>query len=254
MVAAAPGEDGGGASIRKKGRREMRRIEDATRRQVTFSKRRSGLLKKAYELSVLCDAEVALVVFSPTGRLYQFASAADLQNTLHRYLSHTEGTPANGKVDEPGGVEKWKYEATTVGHKIDAIEAYRRKLLGESLGSCSIQELQELEAQLEKSLSNIRQRKQKKLMDQIVELRVKEQKLSKENAMLRDQCMPLLPLLELNDGKGRTAAAAAVASCGEEEEAEEDHQDGRRRTMEEEVETELAIGIGTRRPDRSSEE
>ena len=54
---------------------EVKRIENATSRQVTFSKRRNGLLKKAFELSVLCDAEVALVVFSPRGRLYEFASA-----------------------------------------------------------------------------------------------------------------------------------------------------------------------------------
>uniref|UniRef100_A0A453RN49 MADS-box domain-containing protein n=1 Tax=Aegilops tauschii subsp. strangulata TaxID=200361 RepID=A0A453RN49_AEGTS len=44
-------------------------------RQVRFSKRRSGLFKKAFELSVLCDAEVALVVFSPAGRLYEFVSS-----------------------------------------------------------------------------------------------------------------------------------------------------------------------------------
>ncbi|TKW36756.1 hypothetical protein SEVIR_1G003401v4 [Setaria viridis] len=222
----------------RRGRREMRRIEDTTSRQVTFSKRRSGLLKKAYELSVLCDAEVALIVFSPRGRLYQFASATDLQNTIDRYLNHTKGTPTNEKVHEPG-VEKWKYEVTTLGQKIDAIEAYRRKLLGESLGSCSIQELQELELQLEKSLSSIRQRKQKKLMDQILELREKEQKLSKENAMLRDQQCKALPLLELND-KGRVDAAAGG---GEEEEDD---------VRMEDVETELAIGIGRRRPSNTS--
>jgi hypothetical protein len=61
----------------RRGRREMRRIEDTTSRQVTFSKRRSGLFKKAHELSVLCDAEVALIVFSPRHRLYQFASATE---------------------------------------------------------------------------------------------------------------------------------------------------------------------------------
>ena len=61
----------------RRGRREMRRIEDATSRQVTFSKRRNGLLKKSYELSVLCDAEVALIVVSPRGRLYQFSSATE---------------------------------------------------------------------------------------------------------------------------------------------------------------------------------
>ncbi|CAN6236817.1 unnamed protein product [Urochloa humidicola] len=220
-----------------RGRREMRRIEDKTSRQVTFTKRRNGLLKKAHELSVLCDAEVALIVFSPRSRLYQFASATDLQKTIDRYLKHTKGTPANERLDEPG-VEKLKYEATTLGQKIDAIEAFKRKLLGESLGSCSVQELQELELQLEKSLSSIRQRKQKKLMDQILELREKEEKLSKENEMLRDQCKAL-PLLELND-KGRTDTAGG----GSEQEADA----GRM----EDVETELAIGIGRRRPSNSS--
>nr|XP_018685808.1 PREDICTED: floral homeotic protein AGAMOUS-like [Musa acuminata subsp. malaccensis] len=46
----------------RRGRAELRRVEDRTSRQVCFSKRRSGLFKKAYELSVLCDAEVALRV------------------------------------------------------------------------------------------------------------------------------------------------------------------------------------------------
>ncbi|KAM0934587.1 putative transcription factor MADS-type1 family [Dioscorea sansibarensis] len=59
-----------------RGKTEMRRIENTTSRQVTFSKRRNGLLKKAFELSVLCDAEVALIVFSPRGKLYEFASSS----------------------------------------------------------------------------------------------------------------------------------------------------------------------------------
>jgi hypothetical protein len=59
-----------------RGKTEMKRIENATSRQVTFSKRRNGLLKKAFELSVLCDAEVGLIVFSPRGKVYEFASAA----------------------------------------------------------------------------------------------------------------------------------------------------------------------------------
>ncbi|PKI42286.1 hypothetical protein CRG98_037337 [Punica granatum] len=53
---------------------EMKRIEDKSSRQVTFSKRRSGLIKKARELSILCDVEVALLVFSSRGRLYEFCS------------------------------------------------------------------------------------------------------------------------------------------------------------------------------------
>ncbi|CAM0911858.1 unnamed protein product [Alopecurus aequalis] len=72
-VAAAEG--GGKEAKRKRGKVELKRIEDRTSRQVRFSKRRSGLFKKAFELSVMCDAEVALVVFSPAGRLYEFVSS-----------------------------------------------------------------------------------------------------------------------------------------------------------------------------------
>ncbi|KAL6661862.1 hypothetical protein ACP70R_001246 [Stipagrostis hirtigluma subsp. patula] len=74
------------AGKRKRGRVVLRRIEDRTSRQVRFSKRRSGLFKKAYELSVLCDAQVALVVFSPAGRLYEFASAnSSVEKVFDRY-------------------------------------------------------------------------------------------------------------------------------------------------------------------------
>nr|AAS59821.1 MADS-box protein RMADS210 [Oryza sativa Japonica Group] len=62
-----------------RGKTQMKRIENPTSRQVTFSKRRNGLLKKAFELSVLCDAEVALIVFSPRGKLYEFASARKIR-------------------------------------------------------------------------------------------------------------------------------------------------------------------------------
>jgi hypothetical protein len=58
----------------RRGRVELRRIEDKASRQVRFSKRRAGLFKKAFELALLCDAEVALLVFSPGGKLYEYSS------------------------------------------------------------------------------------------------------------------------------------------------------------------------------------
>nr|GLL49296.1 agamous-like MADS-box protein AGL19 isoform X2 [Ipomoea trifida] len=58
-----------------RGKTEMKRIENASSRKVTFSKRRSGLLKKAFELSVLCDAEVTLIIFSQNGKLSEFSSS-----------------------------------------------------------------------------------------------------------------------------------------------------------------------------------
>ncbi|RWR72851.1 putative MADS-domain-containing protein [Cinnamomum micranthum f. kanehirae] len=57
-----------------RGRVQLKRIENKINRQVTFSKRRMGLLKKAHEISVLCDAEVALIIFSTKGKLYEYAT------------------------------------------------------------------------------------------------------------------------------------------------------------------------------------
>jgi len=59
---------------RGRGKVVVRRIENSVSRQVTFSKRLRGLAKKARELAVLCDADVALIVFSDKGRLHDFAA------------------------------------------------------------------------------------------------------------------------------------------------------------------------------------
>ncbi|KAL1344765.1 hypothetical protein AAHE18_08G068900 [Arachis hypogaea] len=61
-----------------RGKIVIRRIDNSTSRQVTFSKRRSGLLKKAKELSILCDAEVGVTIFSSTGKLYDYASSRQM--------------------------------------------------------------------------------------------------------------------------------------------------------------------------------
>ncbi|WRX14674.1 Transcription factor [Theobroma cacao] len=53
---------------------QIKKIDNTAARQVTFSKRRRGLFKKAHELSTLCDAEIALVVFSATGKLFEYSS------------------------------------------------------------------------------------------------------------------------------------------------------------------------------------
>ncbi|KAF3795862.1 MADS-box transcription factor [Nymphaea thermarum] len=65
-----------------RGKIVIRRIDNSTSRQVTFSKRRNGLLKKARELAILCDADVGLIIFSSTGKLYDFASSSGLRSLL----------------------------------------------------------------------------------------------------------------------------------------------------------------------------
>ena len=53
---------------------EIRKIENATRRQITFSKRKTSLLRKSKEISILCDVDVALLTYAPSGRLSKFCS------------------------------------------------------------------------------------------------------------------------------------------------------------------------------------
>ncbi|XP_011030222.1 PREDICTED: agamous-like MADS-box protein AGL21 isoform X2 [Populus euphratica] len=72
-----------------RGKIVIRRIDNSTSRQVTFSKRRSGLLKKAKELSVLCDAEVGVIVFSSTGKLYDHANTS-MKSIIERYSKQKE--------------------------------------------------------------------------------------------------------------------------------------------------------------------
>ncbi|KAK9118292.1 hypothetical protein Scep_016385 [Stephania cephalantha] len=68
-----------------RGRVQLKRIENKINRQVTFSKRRSGLLKKAHEISVLCDADVALIVFSTKGKLFEYSTDSGMDRILERY-------------------------------------------------------------------------------------------------------------------------------------------------------------------------
>ncbi|KAL4186354.1 hypothetical protein AMTRI_Chr09g33480 [Amborella trichopoda] len=67
---------------------QMKKIENTTNRQVTYSKRRSGLIKKAYELSVLCDIDIALVLFSQLGKLSVFSGKNRIEEVFARYMRH----------------------------------------------------------------------------------------------------------------------------------------------------------------------
>eukprot|EP00096_Caligus_rogercresseyi_P001623 TRINITY_DN1271_c0_g1_i1.p1 TRINITY_DN1271_c0_g1~~TRINITY_DN1271_c0_g1_i1.p1 ORF type:complete len:504 (+),score=104.91 TRINITY_DN1271_c0_g1_i1:326-1837(+) len=68
---------------------QISRITDERNRQVTFNKRKFGVMKKAYELSVLCDCEIALIIFSSSNKLYQYAST-DMDKILLKYTEYNE--------------------------------------------------------------------------------------------------------------------------------------------------------------------
>lgn len=171
-----------------RGKVEMKRIENSTSRQVTFSKRRNGLMKKAYELSVLCDAEVAFIIFSHKGRLFEFASS-NMQKTIERYRERTRETTivdSNTELDQY--MEHMKNETANMAKKIEILEVSKRKLMGQGLGSCSMDELQKIDSQLERTLKNIRARKAQLFKDEIERLKAREMLLLQENASLREKC------------------------------------------------------------------
>lgn len=57
-----------------RGKIEIKRIENSSNRQVTYSKRRNGIMKKAKEITVLCDAKVSLIIFGTSGKMHEYIS------------------------------------------------------------------------------------------------------------------------------------------------------------------------------------
>ncbi|XP_028768562.1 MADS-box transcription factor 6 [Neltuma alba] len=165
-----------------RGRVVLERIENKINRQVTFSKRRNGLLKKAYELSVLCDAEVALVIFSSRGKLFQYSSS-DLDRTIERYRQCCYISQADDLVEHES--QNLYQELLRLKVKHEALERTQRHLLGEDLEPLNMKELHNLEKQLDKTLAQARQRKTQKMLERVDELRKKGHELEEVNKELK---------------------------------------------------------------------
>ncbi|VVB17667.1 unnamed protein product [Arabis nemorensis] len=168
-----------------RGKIEMKKIENATSRQVTFSKRRNGLLKKAYELTVLCDAQVSLIIFSQRGRLYEFSNT-DMQKMIERYRKYTKDYETSNH-DSEIYIQQLKQEANHMISKIELLEFQKRKLLGQGLPSSSLEELQEIDSLLQRSLGKVRARKAQLFDEQLEKLKAKEKQLLEENVKLHQK-------------------------------------------------------------------
>ncbi|ESW23383.1 hypothetical protein PHAVU_004G042300 [Phaseolus vulgaris] len=165
-----------------RGRVELKRIENKINRQVTFAKRRNGLLKKAYELSVLCDAEVALIIFSTRGKLYEFCSSSSMLKTLERYQKCSYGAV---EVSKPAKELESSYrEYLKLKGRFESLQRTQRNLLGEDLGPLNTKELEQLERQLDSSLKQVRSTKTQFMLDQLADLQNKEQMLVEANRAL----------------------------------------------------------------------
>ncbi|KAL0679134.1 hypothetical protein Bca4012_007115 [Brassica carinata] len=165
-----------------RGKIVIQRIDDSTSRQVTFSKRRKGLIKKAKELAILCDAEVGLIIFSSTGKLYDFASSS-MKSIIDRYnKSKIEQQQLLNPASE---VKFWQREAAVLRQELHALqENHSRQIMGEQLNGLSVNELNNLENQLEISLRGIRTKKRNLIYQENLELSRKVQRIHQENVEL----------------------------------------------------------------------
>ncbi|RDY01760.1 MADS-box transcription factor 17 [Mucuna pruriens] len=174
-----------------RGKVVLERIQNKINRQVTFSKRRNGLLKKAFELSVLCDAEIALIIFSSRGKLFQYSST-DINRIIERYRQCCFDISQTNSEAEHQQQQCLYQELLILRVKHESLQRTQRNLMGEELEPLSIKELQNLEKQLDRTLAQARKHLKQKLMTRIDELQEKVHNLEQFNKHLeskeRGQC------------------------------------------------------------------
>ncbi|XP_024975192.1 MADS-box transcription factor 23-like [Cynara cardunculus var. scolymus] len=164
-----------------RGKIAIRRIDNSTSRQVTFSKRRNGLLKKAKELAILCDADVGVIIFSSTNKLYEFSSTS-MKSVVQRYNRSKE--EINQLVNPMSDVKLWQMEAGLLKQQLQNLHETHRQLMGEELCGLGLEDLQKLENQLSLSLQVIRMKKEESLTNEIQELTRKGNLIHQENIEL----------------------------------------------------------------------
>ncbi|CAA7037325.1 unnamed protein product [Microthlaspi erraticum] len=167
----------------------IKKIDNITARQVTFSKRRRGIFKKADELSVLCDADVALIIFSSTGKLFEFSSSR-MRDILGRYSLHASNI--NKMMDPPSlNLQLENCNLSRLSKEVDDKTKQLRKLRGEDLEGLNLEELRRLEKLLETGLTRVSEKKGECVMSHISSLEKRGSELVDENRRLREKLVTL---------------------------------------------------------------
>lgn len=140
-------------------------------------------MKKAEELSVLCDAEVALIIFSATGKLYEYASSS-MKDMLEKYKLHSESLDT---VDQPSlELQLESSDRSRLSEVAD--KSYQlRQLKGEDLQALDIEELQQLEKVLSTGLNRVLATKDERFASEIAKLQSKGAQLEEENRKLEQK-------------------------------------------------------------------
>ncbi|XP_038997574.1 agamous-like MADS-box protein TM6 isoform X2 [Hibiscus syriacus] len=193
-----------------RGKIEIKKIENATNRQVTYSKRRNGLFKKAQELTVLCDAKVSLIMFSNTGKFHEFLSPNITTKGFFDLYQKTSG------------IDLWNSHYERMQENYRRLKEINKKLrreigqrMGGDLNELNIKELQALEAKMDSALLAIRERKYYAIKTQTDKHKKKVRNLEERHANL---VLDLEAKLERQDGivenGGYYESAMGVAANG----------------------------------------
>ncbi|KAF5734844.1 agamous-like MADS-box protein AGL62 [Tripterygium wilfordii] len=96
---------------------EMKKMTNENNLNVTFSKRRNGVFKKACELSTLCGVEAAVIVFSPAKKAFSFGNPS-VESVVNRFLTGnhppTLGTARLVEAHRSENVRNINYQLTQV--------------------------------------------------------------------------------------------------------------------------------------------
>ncbi|KAM5567748.1 MADS-box protein SVP-like [Rosa sericea] len=158
---------------------KIEKIDNLPARQVTYSKRRRGLLKKAGELSVLCDCEFSVIIFSATGKLCE-SSSSSTKDVIARYESHIENV---GKLDRPS--LELEHDCIRLSKELANKSRNLRQVNGEDLEGLNIDELQRLEKEIEGRLNRVNQTKEEKISSEVLALEAKGVELMEASNQLR---------------------------------------------------------------------
>ncbi|KAF5758475.1 putative transcription factor MADS-MIKC family [Helianthus annuus] len=167
---------------------QIRKIENLAARQVTFSKRRRGLFKKAQELSTLCDVDLALIVFSATGKLFHY-SPSSMSEVLERHGQLQSQNVGEVQLSSDQKMEIACKRAAILSEELVEKTHELRQMNGEDIQGLDLKELNKLEAIIESGLAAVVKAKGERMLNQINTLKKKEAQLLEEKEFLKQQLM-----------------------------------------------------------------